>query len=309
MSGLSYGHLDFCDLEVLLLVSELGSIRKASRDLGIGQSSVTRRVQKIEDALGVSLFERSTTGVRLTNAGWGFVGNVRTLASNLKAAAETAEAAGIGGNGQLRIGLIASLSRGSLRKIVSGFVNRYPDVEITFTESRRGELMTLLSHRMLDVVFAAGKPPSEHGDMLLTVEEGLYFAVSRHHHLAEKQHVSWAEVEEMEFVVSTEEPGPEIKDYILRKISNLGRQAKIRQHRLDREGIMNLVGLGLGVSLVAEHWCGVRYPNVKFIPIMGNQTAERIPFSLTWRPENDNPALRRFLSLAREHAKAKAVPS
>ena len=67
---------------------------------------------------------------------------------------------------------------------------------------------------------------------------------------------------------------------------------------------MNLVGLGLGVSLVAEHWCGVSYPGVVFRPVGGED--ERVRFSLVWRPENDNPALRRFVSLARVHARKAA---
>ena len=68
---------------------------------------------------------------------------------------------------------------------------------------------------------------------------------------------------------------------------------------------MNLVGLGFGVSLVADHWRGVRYPNVAFVPIGDEE--EKVPFSLTWRPENDNPALRRFVSLARVHARKAAA--
>ena len=70
---------------------------------------------------------------------------------------------------------------------------------------------------------------------------------------------------------------------------------------------MNLVGLGLGVSLVADHWRGVSYPGVVFVPI--GEEDERVPFSLTWRPENDNPALRRFLSLARAAAKGAFSPA
>ena len=103
------------------------------------------------------------------------------------------------------------------------------------------------------------------------------------------------------FVVSAREPGPEIHDYIVRRVSDLGRRARVERHRLGREGIMNLVGLGLGVSLVADHWRGVGYPGVVFVPI--GEKDERVPFSLSWRPENDNPALRRFLSLARAAAK------
>ena len=105
-------------------------------------------------------------------------------------------------------------------------------------------------------------------------------------------------------MVGTAEPGPEIHEYLIRRLADLGHRPHVRRHRLGREGIMNLAGLGLGVSLVAEHWRGVQYPSVTFVPV-GDEN-ERVPFSLVWRPENDNPALRRFVSLARVHARKAA---
>ena len=71
--------LEIRDVEVLLAVAEAGSIRKASHSLEIGQSAVTRRVQKFEDALGVSLFERRPTGTRLTHAGHSFAERARSF--------------------------------------------------------------------------------------------------------------------------------------------------------------------------------------------------------------------------------------
>jgi len=62
-------NLGIYDVEAVLAVAESGSFRKAGQLLGIGQSAVTRLIQKLEDALGVSVFERSPTGARLTTAG------------------------------------------------------------------------------------------------------------------------------------------------------------------------------------------------------------------------------------------------
>lgn len=300
-------HLEIYDVETVLAVAESGSFRRAGRRLGIGQSAVTRRVQKLEDALGVSVFERSPTGSRLTAAGWKFAIRSRRLANQFLETVRTAQSAGEAGNGHLCVGLIASLSRGALREVVARFRAQHSEVDLAFTEADRGELMTLLSHRIIDIVMAAGEPPSEHGDMLLLTEEQLYIAVAGDHPLAKRRSVRWQDVETMRFIVGADEPGPEIHDYILRKVSNLGRQANVREHSVDREGIMNLVGLGLGITLMCEHWRGVRYPNVVFVPVKEYGRDETIPFSLTWRPENDNPALRRFLSLSREIAKTAAT--
>ena len=60
------------NLRTMLAVAEAGGFHKASALLNVGQSAITRRVQKLEDALGVSLFERHPTGARLTRAGAAF---------------------------------------------------------------------------------------------------------------------------------------------------------------------------------------------------------------------------------------------
>lgn len=302
--------LNIQDLNVLLAVAETGSFRKASAHLTIGQSAVTRRVQKLEDALGVSLFERRRSGARLTNAGVCFVARTRVIVNDLHAAMEQAQSAGVAGNGHLHIGLITSLSRGVVRDVVATFVDRHPNIDICFTQADRGKLLTHLSHRAIDVVIAAGEPNNDNGDSLLLVREDIYLAVSRASTLAGQTRLSWHDVADEMFLVSSKETGPEIHDYIIRRVSDLDQPAKVRRHRVERGGIINLVGLGFGVSLVSDHWRGVSYPNVVFVPI-GNPE-ERVPFSIIWRPENDNPALRRFLSLSRAAAKnalAPVVPS
>lgn len=300
-------HLEVYDVETVLAVAETGSFRKAGHLLGVGQSTVTRRIRKVEDALGVSVFERSPAGACLTAAGWKFTLESRQLANRFLETVRAARTAGIGGKGQLHLGLTASLSRGELREVVARFQMRHCEVRLSFTETDLGELMTLLSHRVIDLVAAAGEPTSENGDMLLLTRVPLYIAIAANHPLAQQRNVEWPDVVMMSFMVSDAAPGPTIHDYIIRRVSDLAHKVRVTVHRVRREGLMNLVGLGLGISLVCEQWCGVRYPNVVFIPLKENGKAETIPFSLTWRPENDNPALRRFLSLAREVAKTDAA--
>lgn len=301
--------LEIQDFDAFLETSETGSFRKAAIGLGVSQSVISRRIQKLEEALGVSLFERSATGARLTVAGWNFASRGRYLLRDLQCAIRYAQCAGLGKHGQLTLGLIASLSHGLLRNVVADFVSRHPQIKLTFTECDRSELLAMLSHRQVDVVFASGTQPTEFGDMLRLTDEPIFLVVPERHPFADRTQVKWVDVSGQLFLTSTMEPGPEIREYIVGRVGDLGRHPRIDQHRLDREGIMNLVGLGLGVSVVADHWRGVEYPNIHFVPFFKGERPECIPFSLTWRPENDNPALRRFLSLARVHAKAHAAPS
>lgn len=61
-------NFDFADLEAFLAVRETGSFHLAAERLNLSQSAVTRRVRKLEEALGALLFERTTRAVRPTLA-------------------------------------------------------------------------------------------------------------------------------------------------------------------------------------------------------------------------------------------------
>jgi DNA-binding transcriptional LysR family regulator len=130
-------NVEFRDVEVTLAVAEAGSFWKASSLLCLGQYAVTRRLQKLEDEIGVSLLERCRSSAKLTRAGWSFAERARAIANELQSAFEAAPSAGLGGKRELRLVLIASMSRCALREVVAEFSSKHPCVEIHFVESER----------------------------------------------------------------------------------------------------------------------------------------------------------------------------
>jgi len=167
-------------------------------------------------------------------------------------------------------------------------------------------MMTMLRHRTLDVVLSVGDPSPENGDGFVLVRAPVYLAVASDAPLAGASQVRCSDVADASFLVSALESGPDIHDYIVRQSTALGQSVSIARHQVSRDGLMNLVGLGLGVTVVGDHAAGAHYPDVQLIPIGDN---EDIPFSICWLPENDNPALRRFISLARIEAKKDGLPA
>jgi DNA-binding transcriptional LysR family regulator len=101
--------VNLTSVEWMLSVADHLSIRGAARALGVRQSAVSRRVSDLEDALGVSLFERSPRGVRMTNAGALFIEDAREALRHLQVASRMATEAGRGGVGRLRIGIQPSI--------------------------------------------------------------------------------------------------------------------------------------------------------------------------------------------------------
>lgn len=91
-----------------------------------------------------------------------------------------------------------------------------------------------------------------------------------------------------------------IQDHVIKRHTNLGHHPRVQRFDVGRETLVHLVALGLGVCLTSEATIVTSFPEVVFRPIAGR--AEVLPFSGVWSPSNDNPAFRRFLSLARVSA-------
>ncbi len=75
-------NFDFIDLTVFLTVFDTGSFQRAGEVLSMSQSAITRRVQKLEEGLGVTLFERTTRSIQVTLAARLFYERAKAIVDN-----------------------------------------------------------------------------------------------------------------------------------------------------------------------------------------------------------------------------------
>ena len=283
-----------------LLVAEHLSFSRAAQVLGVRQSAVSRRVRALEDALGVSLFERESTGVRLTEAGRRFLERARPALSEIDHAVKAAANAGRGAEGVLRIGILSSVSGGFMRDVLGHYHCYNPAIAIELVEGSASEHLARITERQLDVAFVTGTPTASHCDTAVLWKARVFAALPTWHALARGEAVDWASLKEERFIVSRDAPGPEVHDYIVRRVAELGGSPSVERHGVGRETLMHLVAIGLGITLASEAGIGTRYPDVVFLPLASGD--DILSYSAVWLPGNDNPAFRRFLSLARSMA-------
>jgi LysR family transcriptional regulator of abg operon len=93
------------DIRQVMAVAEKGSIRRAAEALGMTQPGLSKNLRLIEDRLGVSLFERSTSGVRLTPAGAMLVDRGRQVLLDLSAIERDIGDSTRGESGKVTVGL------------------------------------------------------------------------------------------------------------------------------------------------------------------------------------------------------------
>lgn len=287
---------DLRSLRYAVLAAEHGSFRQAAATLGVRSSVVSKRVRSLEDELGVSIFERHSRGLRVTWAGRRFLDRVDLIMVELDYAAKTALSAGRGMHGYLRIGIFSSLGSLLPREAIAAFRIRHPRVHTTVREGAPRFHIAKLRERRLDVALVSGTPVVDDCDAQTFWSERVFVAVPVRHPLATKRSVTWNQISESRFIVSRAGPGPEIHDYLIQRLADLGRSPSISRQDVGRENLMHMVSMGFGLTLTSESAVATTYPGLRFVPIEGEKP---LPFSAVWSPCNDNPALRRFLSVMR----------
>ena len=298
--------IDLISVEQALLVAEHLSFSRAALILGIRQSAVSRRVRVLEDQLGVSLFERDSTGVRVTEAGRRFLKRARPAVAEIDHAMKAAASAGRGVDGVIRIGILSSVSSGFLRNLLAQYHCFHPAIAIDILEGSANEHVARITERQIDVAFVTGTPLASHCDTALLWETRVFAALPGWHALASDNAIQWDSLKDENFIVSRDAPGPEIHEYIVRRTAAFGRSPAVERYGVGRETLMHLVALGFGISIASEAATATHYPDVVFRPFT---TAEdMLTYSAVWLPGNDNPALRRFLSLARSLASGRPAP-
>lgn len=288
--------VDLVSVAQALVVAEYLSFSAAAVALGVRQSGVSKRVRQLEERLGVALFERRPRGVRATLAGEAFFASARAMLLQLDNAVAGARQGGRGEQGTLRIGVFTSLAGGFLRELIQEFRRAHSMVHIDVRDGERRVHIADVRRHALDVVIATGNGEVIGCDTAELWRERVHVALPADHRLAERPALHWLDIRDERFVVSAYPPGPEVQDYIVRRTADYSHYPVVERRDVQQEVLMNLIGMGFGISLVSEGWVAMGVPGVVMRPL--TEEADIVPFSAIWSPDNDNPVLRRFLSAA-----------
>ncbi|WP_238369211.1 LysR family transcriptional regulator [Heliomarina baculiformis] len=118
------------DFDAVLAIGRRGSFRAAALDLGMSTSALSNAIAKLEEQLGVRLFNRTTRSVSLTDAGRRFVEQVSPALRDIHQALDTVRSQQETPRGTLRINTFATAGREFLAPLVLEYLRRFPDVRV-----------------------------------------------------------------------------------------------------------------------------------------------------------------------------------
>ncbi len=125
------------DLHIFARVAEAQSFREAAEHLRMSRSTVSIRIGQLEKELGVTLFNRSTRRLSLTDAGQKLYGYWETIASNIDEAVAAVQGADQKPTGTIRISLPSSLGAALMPAINQEFPKDWPDIRMVIDFGER----------------------------------------------------------------------------------------------------------------------------------------------------------------------------
>ena len=157
--------MDTRDLGTFATVARLGVMSRAARALNTVQSNVTQRVRRLEEALGVSLFERSRHGAKLTAAGERLMPYAARVDALLAEATRAARDDGAP-RGTLAIGALETTAALRLSPLLASYASAYPYVDLVLRTGTTAEMIDQVLDRTLEGAFVCG--PVAHPELVAT---------------------------------------------------------------------------------------------------------------------------------------------
>ncbi|MBC2103235.1 LysR family transcriptional regulator [Listeria marthii] len=243
--------MELRQLKYFMEVARVEHMTKASENLHVAQSAVSRQITKLEEELGVHLFDRVGRNMQLTSVGQEFLKQSAIALNELQKAAALVTEYTDPAKGTVRVGLPNSLSTKVLPSVISTFREKYPQITYKFMEGTNEELTEMLLNGALDMTFLSPVPESsDQIEAIRFFDEKLKLIVPENHPLAENFNVSLKELASEKFVLYPE-------DFDLYKIvttaaNKKGFAPQIAFQSRDFYTIQGLVGAGLGISILPE---------------------------------------------------------
>ncbi len=282
MSDLQSNRVELRHLRVFEAVARLKSFTHAADELSITQPALSRTIRQLEDALGVTLLDRSSRHVEATQAGRTFLDHVERVLAELER--------GFGAvrrQASIRLGFSWLLPDPWAQHAVARFEGA-TGTRVSLV--RTDDAMAAVQQGKVDVAVVRGRVASNTVRIVHLFNESRVAVCAAHSPLADRSELDWAEVPRWPLVVNTASgtTGPWSWP--------AGEGPKTVVETANFDEWIESVAADRGIGVIPD--VAVRrniHPGVRFIPLRG---APQSPVTLVFLPHARNAVLRRFAEAA-----------
>jgi LysR family transcriptional regulator, hydrogen peroxide-inducible genes activator len=236
------------DLQYVVSVADHQHFGKAAASCNVSQPALSAQIRKIEDLLGVQLFERTNRRVATTPAGHMVAAQARVVLEEAAKIAYLTRLPQEPLSGSLRLGAIATVGPYLMPHLLAPLRKAYPKLDLFLQEGLTEQLLGQLKVGRLDAVIASDtfQDPSLH--VVPLFYEPFVLAVPRGHALANKERLTRRDLQAEQMILL--EDGHCLRDQTL-DLCPANRRGHIRQfYATSLETLRHLVATGSGYTLI-----------------------------------------------------------
>lgn len=236
------------DLRSFLAVAESGHLTESAAELGVPQPTLSRRIARLEDELGATLFDRVGRSLQLNARGRAFQTYARDMVAAADAGAREIARLMNPESGTVRIGFMHSLGTWLIPSLLREYRNRYPHVQFELRQGPARELEEAVLNDDIDLAFVSPAPSSPDLSWAVMHMQPLVLAVPEGHPLADRKEVALEEAAQESFIGMKPDYGIQI--ILDRLAAGAGFEPKIAFRTEEMTTVSGLVASGLGVALL-----------------------------------------------------------
>lgn len=249
------------DLGYMVAVAEERHFGRAAARCHVSQPTLSGQLRKLEESLGVTLFERTSRSVAVTPLGEEILRHARLALAQAAQIEEIARAHRNPMAGPLRLGVIPTVSPYLMPLVLGALKQRYPELTPVLFEEVTEALLHRLAAHEIDAAVLATRPDAAELTSIPLFDEPFWVACPKDHPLAGKAEIVEADLVDVDLLLLTD--GHCLRDQVLQVCARAGgttghRFADLRASSL--ETLLNMVAAGFGCTLVPA--LAVRSPHL-----------------------------------------------
>lgn len=275
------------------VVAEEEHFQRAAARLNLSQPALSRRIRALEERLGVGLFERLPNGARLTEGGRHLHKEVRRIMADLSRAVDRTRAIAAGEAGLLRVGFNeTSVQQNVVTQVLRVYKAQFPRVELQLIPMDSAAQIAALEREELEAGFlyrpAEESPAFAWHEILV---QTFALALPAGHKLLARKTIRLADLKRENFIWQARKQWPLVYDRMIAGCQAGGLSPNIVMEVLGTEGMLSLVGAGLGIGFIrASQWIPegivLRHVDDFVVPLY---------LDFVWRRDDTTPSLLRFV--------------
>jgi LysR family hydrogen peroxide-inducible transcriptional activator len=267
------------DLDYLVAVAEHLHFGKAARACNVSQPTLSMQLKKLEDTLGVQLFERSNTRVMVTPIGAEMVTRARRMLMEAKQMKLAATSARDPLAGSLRLGLFPTLAPYLLPSLMPKLHATFSKLSVQLVEEKTPTLIAQLESGALDCALLAMPVASDGLDHAMLFREPFLLAVAATHPLAKRKSVKLDDLANESVLLL--EDGHCLRDQALAVCQMIGLGETNNFRATSLETLRHMVAASRAVTLMPKLATLGDDPHTRYIPFAAPAPSRDI--GLYWR--------------------------